>query len=267
MIANWVRESITSAGTGDIYLNGTFDGFIKFSDAFINTQKLFYSVIDGTNRETGIGTYDSANNQITRTVIFATLVVGVHNVSSPEPMDISIDAVVDCMVSSESVTHHAIATKERIIEPIFLNDPNEGAYVNTSLGYALELPVGVNKLKIYSTGIPRDMLIHDSASVRLELLVQTAEMAATSARLNISIKASVAEAMIQVIQQSNTPDNVNYNIISVPMTIKADALKDVLEVSINRTGTVEDTFTGSVNIGLVRFVYESQKVGDVGGMV
>jgi hypothetical protein len=267
MIANWVRESITSAGTGDIYLNGTFDGFIKFSDAFSNTQRCFYSVLDGTNRESGVGIYSSSANTITRAYVFATLVNGVHNVDSPQAINISSAGIIDCMITTESISRHAIAVKEQIVPPIFLGSADEGLYVkNGVVGNVIELPSGANKTKVYLTGIPRDILNHASGNIKLELLVLTTDMAATEARLNVFFNAGVSETLGVIINQVNTPDNVGYNIVSLPfLSTTADLLTGSLEVTIQRSGAVEDTFTGSVFIGLVRFVYDSNKVGDVEG--
>lgn len=70
MIANLVRQKVTSSGVGAIVLGAAASASTTVGSTFSDGDKIFYSLIEGNNRETGQGTYNSGPNTITRDFIF-----------------------------------------------------------------------------------------------------------------------------------------------------------------------------------------------------
>ena len=89
---DWVKEDTATAGTGTVTLTQK-TGFSRFSDVFTVGDIVYYTIQDGDNRETGIGTV-SAGNTLARTTIQATLVSGVYDDTSPTAITLSGNATV-----------------------------------------------------------------------------------------------------------------------------------------------------------------------------
>ena len=76
-VGNWVIESCSTVGQGDIILAGSDVGFATFLDA-LPAGPVWYSIEDGTSREAGFGEFNGSNT-ITRANIGATLVANVYD--------------------------------------------------------------------------------------------------------------------------------------------------------------------------------------------
>lgn len=71
-VADRVKETTTTTGTGAYSLAGAATGFQAFSAAFVTTDTVYYCVEDGTNWEVGIGTLTSGSPwTMARTTILA----------------------------------------------------------------------------------------------------------------------------------------------------------------------------------------------------
>lgn len=71
VIADRVRETSTTTGTGDIVLGGAVAGFVSFSSVMVNTDTTYYCMVGGNSWEVGVGTYSTASNSLSRTVVLA----------------------------------------------------------------------------------------------------------------------------------------------------------------------------------------------------
>lgn len=71
ILADRVKETTTSTGTGSITLAGAKTGFQAFSAAIGNGNTTYYCIADqgGANWEVGIGTYNSTGNLLARTTV------------------------------------------------------------------------------------------------------------------------------------------------------------------------------------------------------
>ena len=71
IIADRVKETTTTTGTGAISLAGAATNFRAFSSVMSNADTTYYAIIDDTNNafEIGLGTYASSGNTITRTTV------------------------------------------------------------------------------------------------------------------------------------------------------------------------------------------------------
>jgi hypothetical protein len=78
VLADRVKESTTTTGTGAISLAGAAVGFQTFSTAVGNANTCYYTIADqsGASWEVGIGTYTSAGNTLSRDTIISSSNVG-----------------------------------------------------------------------------------------------------------------------------------------------------------------------------------------------
>ena len=72
-IADRVRETTTTEGTGTISLGGAVSNFETFSANLSNADTTYYAIVDSTNNtfEVGLGTYASSGNTLARTTVIA----------------------------------------------------------------------------------------------------------------------------------------------------------------------------------------------------
>ena len=72
-IADRVRETTTTEGTGTISLGGAVGNFETFSANLSNADTTYYAIVDSTNNtfEVGLGTYTSSGNTLARTTVIA----------------------------------------------------------------------------------------------------------------------------------------------------------------------------------------------------
>lgn len=87
---NWVGEYTSTVGGGDIILGGPIDGFCGFHNAGDNVD-VYYTIMDGSNKETGIGTVVSGH--LIRKTIHAVLLDGAYT-KDGSPLQLSGDAQV-----------------------------------------------------------------------------------------------------------------------------------------------------------------------------
>jgi hypothetical protein len=59
VLADRVRESTNTTGTGTVTLTGAVTGFASFADQIGNGNTTYYTITDGTNWEVGVGTYNT----------------------------------------------------------------------------------------------------------------------------------------------------------------------------------------------------------------
>ena len=91
-VANWVGQTTTTVGSGNIGLSGNIAGYAPWSS--IPDGAVWYAIIDGDNREAGVGTLSGST--LERTTIYSTLVGGVFSDSLPTPISLSGNASVYC---------------------------------------------------------------------------------------------------------------------------------------------------------------------------
>lgn len=89
MLANWVKCTTTTSGTGDLTLSPV-TGFPTFGDVFSVGQVVVYSILnsEGQPVEEGIGCYSAANT-LTRTYVCGTYTGGVYDNTAPSAISLS----------------------------------------------------------------------------------------------------------------------------------------------------------------------------------
>lgn len=68
LVADRVKETTTTTGTGAITLLGAVSGFVAFSAAFSNPSIVYYAIVGTTEWEVGIGTFTTT---LARDVVLA----------------------------------------------------------------------------------------------------------------------------------------------------------------------------------------------------
>lgn len=93
MLNDWIIEHSDTIGTGDINLTGAISlNQAKFKDG-LQSGNVYYSWIEGANREAGIAVFDG-NNALVRSTVQSTLVNGVFNDVNPVPLAMGGEAIV-----------------------------------------------------------------------------------------------------------------------------------------------------------------------------
>jgi len=69
VVADRVKETTITSGTGTYSLDGAIVGFQSFGNAIGNSNTTYYTCTDGSNYEIGIGTYASSGSTLARTTI------------------------------------------------------------------------------------------------------------------------------------------------------------------------------------------------------
>lgn len=115
MIANWVKQLTATTGTGAITLGDNVSRFISVGDAFSDGDELHYTIEDGNNRESGIGTYTASGTTLSRDTVIETLVNGTFDNTSPTAITLSGNAVVSVSGTTHSLLSHLPVWKDNIV--------------------------------------------------------------------------------------------------------------------------------------------------------
>ena len=70
VIADRVRETTTTTGTGDYTLAGAVGGYQSFSDVCSDGDTTYYVVTDNTDWEIGVATFTLSGTTLARTAIY-----------------------------------------------------------------------------------------------------------------------------------------------------------------------------------------------------
>lgn len=114
-VGNWIGESTATAGGGDITLGGALAGHAPFSSQSGN--QFYYSIIDGDDRESGIGSRSGAT--FSRDTVTATIVGGVYDEDSPSPIALSGTASIYCVYSKSAYVETLSGRRNAIINGNF----------------------------------------------------------------------------------------------------------------------------------------------------
>ena len=102
-LANWVKETTATTGTGPIDLAGAETGFIAVTDGFSDGDMVEYFITSGNNREHGMGAFTASGTTLARTYIFETLFSGTYNNTNPTAISLTGTSTVICAASSRNV--------------------------------------------------------------------------------------------------------------------------------------------------------------------
>lgn len=153
-LADLVKVAVNGApGTGPITLGAAVSGFRSFSDAGVpNGARVGYSVEDGTNRETGYGTYNSAAGTLSRN-LRASSTGALLNLSADAKVFIDASAAEFNNISSAgAATYNADGSVATITETIDGNNSVTTFTYNAdgSVATAAEVYLGKTRTTTYT---------------------------------------------------------------------------------------------------------------------
>ena len=99
MLANGVKETTTTTGTGTVTLSAV-TGYPRFSQVLSVGQFVDYAIQDGNNWEWGVGKV-AASNTLERTLITAKFDGGTYSKYPASPLSLSGSATVFCTITAE----------------------------------------------------------------------------------------------------------------------------------------------------------------------
>lgn len=104
-LADWVKETVSGTpGTGTITLGGAVAGFCRFQDNFVTTDKVFYAIEDGNNREEGYGTLTTGSPwTLARTTPLRTIDAGVFDNTTPSAISLTSAAIVGIAAAADTI--------------------------------------------------------------------------------------------------------------------------------------------------------------------
>lgn len=112
-LSNWAIETTSTIGTGEITLTGPVSSSqTRFRDGLASGD-IYYSIESGTSREAGIGSFDG-NQRIVRSQVQATLVNGIFDTNSPNPISLNGAAIVSGTFNAEAY--------QSILDQVVAND-------------------------------------------------------------------------------------------------------------------------------------------------
>lgn len=104
MIDNFICQTVASSGSDAlINLANALNGFGKFKDAFSASGVVYYTLIDGNNKETGLANFDVLNETLERIKVFTVVSGGTYRKDPVTYMSYSNTAIVACMNSVEAL--------------------------------------------------------------------------------------------------------------------------------------------------------------------
>lgn len=127
VVADRVKETTTTTGTGAITLAGAANNFVTFSSVLSNSDTTYYAIVDETNNdfEVGLGTFSSGGNSLARTTILSSSNSG---------------SAVDLQAGTKEVFVNYPADKSVFLDAS--GDANFAGAVNVNSTSAIKVPVG-----------------------------------------------------------------------------------------------------------------------------
>lgn len=106
---NWIQENTSTTGTGGtLTLAGAVAGFVPFSSRFANGTIVTYQIVDGNNRESGVGKLTNATT-LTKETIWEKLESGVLSELPATGLNLTGSAKVSLAGSAEDTHSPGVA--------------------------------------------------------------------------------------------------------------------------------------------------------------
>jgi hypothetical protein len=169
VLADRVKETTTTTGTGDISLGGAETNFIAFGTALSDADTTYYAIVDDVNAdfEIGIGTYTSGTNSLSRDTILDST-----NAGSAVNFGAGVKSIFITYPAGESV---------RVGSDIS-DLTNDSGFITSATSISTTAPVSPStgdlwwnsesgQLKIYYTDVDSDQWVDAAASAATQTVI------------------------------------------------------------------------------------------------
>lgn len=159
VVADRVKETTTTTGTGAISLGGAEANFIAFSSALSDGDTTYYAIIDNVNQayEVGLGTYTASGNTLARTTVLASSNSGSAVNFSAGSKDVFINYPAGKSVyldASDQLVINGTAVTSTPAEINLLDGSSAGTIVNSkAVVYGASGEVNATTLQVAGTSI------------------------------------------------------------------------------------------------------------------
>lgn len=154
VVADRVKETTTTTGTGAIALGGAEANFVAFSSVLSDGDTTYYAIIDNVNQdyEVGLGTYTASGNTLARTTVLASSNGGSAVNFSAGSKDVFINYPADKSVyldGSNQLVINSTAVTATAAELNLLDGSSAGTVVNSkAVIYGASGEVNATDLKV-----------------------------------------------------------------------------------------------------------------------
>lgn len=149
VIADRVRETSTTTGTGTLTLGGAVTGYQTFSSAIGSANTCYYAIVNGSEWEIGVGTVGTGT--LARTTVLQSSNADALVSFSAGTKDVFATYPADRAVSTDNA---ATLTNKTISAGVFTDGyTEETATANTSTAYTIDLANGTVQI-LTLTGSP-----------------------------------------------------------------------------------------------------------------
>ncbi len=122
IIADRVKETTITTGTGDISLGGrTFGGFQTFSEAIGDGNTTYYCIQNDSRFEIGLGTYTNSTNSLSRDTVL-------QSSNSDNKINISGVGIVVCVVPADKLIYKDDDDSVVFPTPLVFKRSDDGDY-------------------------------------------------------------------------------------------------------------------------------------------
>lgn len=101
LVADRVKETTATTGTGTVTLAGASAGFRAFSSAFSENDVVYYCLVSGSLWEVGYGTFKVSNNTLARDTVLSSSAGGTTKITLAGTSDVF------CTAPSETISTNA----------------------------------------------------------------------------------------------------------------------------------------------------------------
>jgi hypothetical protein len=157
VLADRVKETCTSPGTGSVTLLGAATGHQTFSAAIGNGNTCYYTIADqsGANWEVGVGTYTSSGNTLARTTVLASSNSGSLTNFSSGTQDVFVTYPAEIAVGRFGVT---------VTGTFAQTAPADGVVLDYSSGVGRLSAFSADGIALYNGGVGSNVIFQVNAS-------------------------------------------------------------------------------------------------------
>jgi len=228
MLKDRVKVNVNTNGTGILTLGSAYSGFQDFSALGTGNIKTYYTLVNGTNWETGEGTYNSTSGTLSRDLVFESSSSGnIINLSSSSTVFISYPAKTSIYLNSTSTPssgQYLVANSDKSfsaqnLTAADIKNPLSVSYTLNSTNSTVVDSTSGNAIKYLikaqynsDTQLQESLVISKSNNVYITIYGQLY----TSSQPLISVDASSVSGIINLSMiAANSGTNINLYKISV----------------------------------------------------